>query len=408
MKIRSFLLASLAAMAMVSCSNENEPAIDGGNAEKDAVLNFSIALPSSSPASRAVTQGKDEQGTEAESNVKDITLILTYAGEAAPAFKQTYAVGDFAHQDGTNVYTLTNAILVAPGNATVRVYVNGNPEGTTIAAESAFSLGEFASVTNSNFFMSGENTVEIVANETRTASVKVDRVAAKLAETTADPKFIIEAKNSKVNEELTITLTDYTFSNLNMHSNIMKSANTYYNADHFYNKFLVSGSVADWSVFGANIISMTAEDKATYCFENNKADGAPTKIFYKAHVAVEGVADGANFYVYKNKLYKDFAAINKEFNGFLTSQGLSDASGYADFLKQGVQKYTAGICYYSADIKTADGANILRNNYYKLAVTKIGDLGLPEIDGGDPEEPTLLGLEVTVKNWTVWNNDIEL
>ena len=57
MKLRSLFLASLAALAMVSCSNENDPAIDGGeaNVEKKALLELGFAFPKTTET-RATTE----------------------------------------------------------------------------------------------------------------------------------------------------------------------------------------------------------------------------------------------------------------------------------------------------------------------------------------------------------------
>ena len=111
MKFRSLFLATLAVMAMASCSNENDPITDNGNGEKNAIFNFSIALPNNG----TTKADGNEAGTLKEQKVNNITLVLTYEG-GIPVFTKTYQVNEFT-QSGS-IYTLTNAEQVSAGTAT--------------------------------------------------------------------------------------------------------------------------------------------------------------------------------------------------------------------------------------------------------------------------------------------------
>ena len=73
--------------------------------------------------------------------------------------------------------------------------------------------------------------------------------------------------------------------------------------------------------------------------------------------------------------------------------------------KYGVRKYEEGVCYYKADILSNGKAEIVRNNVYKLKVTGIAKLGLPE----PKDEPKLatLKLSVEVEPWTIQTNNFE-
>lgn len=414
MKLRSLFLAGLAVMAMASCSNEDDAIVNGGeNATKDAIFNFGIAFPTSS--NTRAEAGGSNAGTPLESNVNDITLVLTYADGVTPQFVKTYNVTDFKKED--NKYTLTNHELVAPGMVNVKVYVNSNGvTANVLESKSAFDLGDYASTANKgNFFMSGEQkSLDIIAkSDNNEASVSVDRVAAKLTEATTQDDYTFTATASSITnaQTLLVKLTDYTFANLNKKSNALALTTTYFDANDFWNPFITDGNEDLWSTFGQDTKKMNGDDKNTYCFENNNSE-VSTKIYYKAIVSVDEVTtEGTNFYVYKNILYKNYTELNKVFNGSLEPAfGLTDSSINSDFMtKVGVTKYTKGVCYYAADIKTAvTDANILRNNSYILKVISIKDLGLPEIDTPTPGDPTLLSLDVTVKDWTVNLNDIEL
>ena len=154
MKFRSLFLATLAVMAMASCSNQNDPITDNGNGEKNAIFNFSIALPNNG----TTKADGNEAGTLKEQKVNNITLVLTYEG-GIPVFTKTYQVNEFT-QSGS-IYTLTNAEQVSAGTATATIYVNNNgvPGNTTVETAVATGLGDYASTEGSgNFFMSGVST----------------------------------------------------------------------------------------------------------------------------------------------------------------------------------------------------------------------------------------------------------
>lgn len=412
MKLKSLFLVGWAAVAMTSCSNENEPADNGGNVAKNAIFNFSIALPNAT-VTRA--DGTDP-GTAQEQKVNDITLVLTY-GSGVPTFTKTYPVTDFTRTE--NVYTLAKPEKVSPGSAKLTIYVNnkGVPTETTVETTSATGLGDYASTEGEgSFFMSGESSknYNILPNKTNTADVvKVNRIAVKLDEITADQDpstegnqytFTPTTPTLKPAAEMKITLTDYAYSNLNKKSNALTASSKYYNASDFFNLFVEDQTENQWSATFPSTSLMGHH--VTYCFEN-AATPAPTKVYYKANVSVTGVESGKNFYVYDNKLYKDFSTLNVVFNNALTEAfKLTDNSSNSDFMTMiGAKKYTAGVCYYSSIIHT-DG--IERNNWYKLKVTGIKDLGLPEIDVPAPGEPTYLIFSVEVNPWNVWNRDIEL
>lgn len=409
MKFKSLVLMSLAAITMVSCSKEMEGIGDNGNdVAKDAVLNFGITFPTGS-STRATD---DETGLSVESKVHNITLVLTYTG-GIPTFTKTYPADAFTVEN--NNYKLTVPEMVAPGRATATIYVNneGVPSGN-LSSISEFNLGNYAATTGEgNFFMSGKSQeFDIVANadeKVNSVSVSVDRVAAKLNEVTAQEDYTFDLTASSVtNVTISVKLTDYTFSNLNKRSYPLSEIETYFKTGDFWNEFTPNYEEDLWGMFTATK-SMTGTDKTTYCFENNNSN-AVTTVYYKAVTMVDNEEITTNFYVYKNILYKSFTELDAVFNGSLNASfGLSDHSTNADFMtKIGAKKYTDGICYYSAAITTNGGGNILRNNVYLLNVNSIKDLGFPEIDVPTPGDPTLLGFDVTVKNWTVNTNSFDL
>ena len=93
MKLRSLFLAGLAAMAMVSCSNEDDQIIDNGGVklEENARMQFSIAFPTAN-STRALDEN-DANGLTTEQNVKSIQLILKYEDNSLTSWKCIHTKG---------------------------------------------------------------------------------------------------------------------------------------------------------------------------------------------------------------------------------------------------------------------------------------------------------------------------
>lgn len=416
MKLRNLFLVSLAAMAITSYSNENDPIVDSGNTAETAMFNFSIALPN---APKTKAQSTDP-GTAQEQNVNDITMVLEYKDANPPqTLTKTYKVTDFTYDTDAKTYTLIEAEQVSPGTAILTIYVNsdGIPASQISATtEDGWSLGNYAStIGDGNFLMTGKSTqFTIIPNTVNTApKVEVDRIAVKLEEATEDTNTQIEgnqytfkalAQNTEIKLDIEATLIEYAYTNLVTKSNTLGSKfeggmNDYYN-------YFITGTVGE-KLWGDEAFSdkIGMENRgATYCFENGTT--IPTTIYYKAKTKIETVEENTDFYVYKNVLYKNFDELNAEFRNSLANHGLTATSTNAQFTEAvGVKKYTKGVCYYPA-VVNANGID--RNNWYKLRVTGIKGLGLPEPGTPPPGAETTLIFSVTENPWTVWNEGIEL
>lgn len=427
MKLRSLFLASLAAMAMVSCSNEDDQIVNGGsvNAAKDAALQFTIGFPQTT---RATAEANDN-GETYEQQVNTISFVLKY-GDNTPTAVYHFENDNDPNTPGftqTNLLIKTEKVEVSSGVAEVFVYVNPVTEVTidnyaTLQETANYSnmndLGNIANPTGANFLMFGKGTCTIVAGiDANEALVDVSRVAAKLAETTEVSKVFTVENNANMK----IKLIEYTYVNLNKVTNVTDDKNIYTPTDltEYFQNFMPTGS--SYQTFGNwEIKDMNATDKVTYCLENDNAN-APTMILYKAQVTeFPDYTEGANFYIdAQGNLFPSFNKMNEKFNGQLTNKdlytgmdgvtALSDNSTYNDFNKYGIQKYEAGVCYYRAEIKTGVATKIVHNNYYKLTVDKITKLGDPGTDTPPTGDPlTYLTLDITVKPWIVWKNDFEL
>ena len=431
MKLRSLFLAGLAVMAMASCSNEDDAIVNGGeNAAKDAALQFSIGFPQTTRATTA-SGDKSDEGLSCEQKVNTISFVLKYNDNTPTAVydfdNNTEAAPGFT-QDGLIIKT--EKVEVNSGIAKIFVFINPVTKITpdnyaelqeTATYEHMDDLGDIANPKDSKFLMFGEGSCTIKGGQDNEADVTVSRIAAKLAEQTAKDKvFTIEN-----NKDIKVKLLEYSYVNLNKTTNVTNSTtiftpeNTgyfqYFKVEQAYQTFDELTTIKNMNVEEAN--------KVTYCLENNNT-AAPTMILYKAQITeFPNYTEGDNFYIDADgTLYPSFDVMNAKdgkFFGQLTNNeiytgtdnqtALSDNSSYEDFNKYGIQKYTEGICYYRAEIKTGAETKIVHNNYYKLSVSKITELGDPGTNIPTPGDPlTYLKLNITVAPWTVWNNDIIL
>ena len=95
-----------------------------------------------------------------------------------------------------------------------------------------------------------------------------------------------------------------------------------------------------------------------------------------------------------------------------TINSITEETTREELSKLGIKKYNSGICYYEADIKTTlesqTTVSIMRNNWYKLTVKNIKEIGHPT-PAKDPEDKdTKLVVETTINPWTIQINDFDL
>ncbi len=428
MKLRNLFLASLAAMAMVSCSNEIE-GVDNGinNVEKNAKLQFSIGLPSI--AKSRATEDEIAKGTADESAINTVNIKVVYNEAITPDLFHYVFPGDFTKDGENNVYTLNPDKLmeVAPSTgATLYVTINGDENvtlnGTTTAtydAEASISTGLAKA---GNFLMSGKSDpTPIVKNSSENrATVEVDRVAARIDETSenkvAEFTFTTDYRNLdgtvyKTEEtSMTAEIIDYALCNLNQNTNIFDLP-AFAEASYFQEFVLNSGKTY------ADFINKAFGTTSTYTLENNSTT-YKTSVTYKVQYKYDGTTATGDFFTYAKDingekttvLYKDFESLdNDNSNKFSLGFGLNADSDYNAFIEAGVTKYEEGIAYYTKPITTGlSTEKIVRNNCYLLNVNTIKGLGKAVVDPKEPGDPTLLSLTVSVKNWTINPNSFDL
>lgn len=429
MKLRNILSASLIAMIMVSCSNEFE-GVDNTTTgiEKNAILQFSITLPSAATRSGSSSSGGTTEGETYESNIKTINVRIQYK-EGTPDDLYHFDLSKMGANQNKNQHT---AIMkVAPSeDATIYVTVNGE-QNVTIEGTATGDYGGYATLTSGiaepdNFLMTGKTTgVKIEPNKTNKAEVTVERVAVKIADKTinkTDGSFTFETECRNLQgktyqttkETIRAEIADFVLCNLNTVTNIF--AKTELPAPSYFQPFIATpnNGKVDYD-YETNFIKKELGAAFVYCLENNSKE-YPTCVIYRVlfHFGENEDANRNAFFIYTNEdgqsyLYKSFKDLDDD-NSNIFSNGfnLNESSTYTEFNEAGVTKHENGYAYYIEPILTGQESKIVRNNIYELTVSKISGIGRAVIDPLKPVSPTLLKLTVTTKAWTRIENNFEV
>lgn len=420
MKLRSLFLASLAAIAFVSCSNEEDATINGGETgAKDAIVQFGISF--SNTVTRGATAGESEAGTAEEQAFNDATIVIEQGGKQSVftfPFDQFSKVTDGAtHQPAT--LWLKEKIAVNEGAANVYVFLNAS---SSLKASLESPINNYPTLTESVDFSNGIKALEATGkiaepnkflmcnadgtaeeaqfdkNEINTLKVCVGRVTAKLEEMTpAENSYDITDKTINFgNKKITVSLSDFAYTGLQQDTYVLKNAapitaNLYkpYDGTTEFEYQNVKGGVTN------------------YCMENLGGTSlqTTTNIIYKANITVDGTTEGTTIYVTPDNYA--FTSIEAMAEAGYKFEGLNENTSIEDcWNTYALKKYENGVCYYTGQIETANaGAKIIRNNIYRLSVNSIKGLGtvLPKTF----DDFTLLDLTVEIDPWTVNLNSFD-
>ena len=450
MKVKNLLLAGLAVAAMTACSNNDiDEIVDNGvqtpTEEASMKLYFNFA---NQTRANGDDSGDKVDGEEVEWNVSQssITVVLQYAnGGKKLVYDNLTPVTETA--DGSKKYTTTPFIVDAGNDVTVYAFINpnnlnidANVDPATLTLTNALTLPstgldyligsqDVAGIATPNkFMMSGKTVVNITAGSTTNkAEISVDRVAAKLDEKTQKAPFTIDAKGVTYTDKdnkpaaVKIQLLSHSYSNL---SNNTFALNETREKSYFNNETGATNYLQAYSEQGSypldtyyKWLTKKADDnnEITYCLENY-GNGNPTKVHYKGQVYIGENAIESDFYIRTVQnpeayyIFKDLAEMKAYYNDAAINAITAETSR-EDLANLGIKKYDGGICYYEATINTFvpdKAASILRNNWYKLNVSKIKEIGTPT-PALDPEDKTTkLVVETTINPWTIQVNDFEL
>lgn len=425
MKAKNLLLAGLAVFAMTACNNDIE-SVDNNDLplEKNASMQLNFSFPKTT---RAVDAGSDF-----EYDASTVTAILEYGSTNKRLVVEGLTVGT---PDPTTeiVSATTEKFAVAAGTITKISVIINKPETLTVTEGSVLSqlkvsANDYALPTeggldylrstiakNNEFLMSGISTkpVTIDAGGQGTSTIAVDRVSAKIEETTdeatAYPLTFDNAVVSKDGKAIKIKVIGHTYVNL--------AANSYL----FKNDTPVGGLIQEYTSVKGEKDYIWRGAETIYSLENItgvEADawdnGKATTAIYKGQVYLGETALTGHFYVkarYEGNnivryLYKNWAELKAEYDGITIEEGEITA----EFLKKNaIQQYSGGVCYYRAPILT-DGKkpDIVRNNWYQLSVNSIKDLGSPTPAKDEEFKESSLTLTVNIMPWTIQGNSFDL
>lgn len=417
MKVRNLLLAGLAVAAMTACSNDIDEVVDNGKVTtaEDASMSLKFAF---SQGTRAVSEGGTNAGEEVEWSATEVTVVLDY-GDAKPVIVQ--GLNTISSETG-NMKVAETAKFAVKSGSQVKVYAFINP-GTLdyslgvdklVATATKFPttgldyLIDGVAADNS-FMMSNVDgqpkVIDIVAgSQDNIAEINVERVCAKIEEATEKASFDL-TKQTVVGPKASIQLKQHTYVNLAKSSYVLSQTPCWAaaNQDAYYNQYTTTNPQYNWISGKTN----------TYCFENiitgtwdiNKH----TSVLYEGQVYFAGETEASpTFYVKENpqsgkrEIFRTWAELSTAYNGLQPTENEDDLKKFS------IEKFTDGKCYYQAPIEdTTAGISIVRNNWYKLKVTDISDLGYPTPVPPTPED-TKLKVEVRMEPWTIQLVDIIL
>lgn len=428
MKVKNLLLASLAIVAMTACSNEDEFANEnnqnstGEQAKMRLLFSFDEAN-----GTRGVAEGDPDMGDALEYGATRITAVLDY-GDKAPRV----IMKDLTLEEVTNSQTqiATTEEFAVTAGTNVKLYAFVNPTGLNITPTTnldQLTVGEHNDFTgdntlayinedvaqNDNFLMSGTVTIKKIEPkaDANIATIKVSRVAAKLEEKT-DNKKLFPIKSSGLTftdgtTEINVKLLSHSYSNLTTDSYVLPQATTL--STSFLQPYITQGAAASDGSYRWN------ETGTTYCLDNSNLAN-PTRVHYRAQVYFGETPANETFYIRamyvddtttELRVYKNWDALKAAYSDFTWDDSKKTDDKY--LADHSIKKYDGGICYYEAPIETANsGQTIVRNNWYKLTVSKVSKLGTPTPSLEPEETPAKLIIKAEIQPWTVQINDIEL
>ena len=480
MNLLAMSLVSAAALSFSSCSN-NDDLTSGGGSNQSKVESFYMTFAVQTPTSNGTrTQQPTDAnfkvaGTTAETKITSGTFYLVNEKTQKTVFTKHITASELnnAAPESPVVGTTTTKIEVPVQNVeegvNYIVYFLANttdetPWTSTYTAPTGFT-GAYA--TDNNFVMFNQNdknshadkyTVKFeAANKEISHSAKVsetimlDRVTARIdkPETEATsitakyPEGADEKKKAAIDAEIakvkTVTLSNYTITNLSNMTNIMQKWDeatwTSLQIPTGTTHMQKSGDLGDqWTL--QNYEWFAKADK-NYVFENTAT--TPTTMYFEYKLGLDETkftdtpdcTDGT-FYRYNGVIYRSIAAIYAAyadqpvlFGGKtaealkgelkITAEGKIGASPteLAKFRKDNViEVFVEGKTYYSQVIidKWLNANTIQRNTVYRLNVKNIYNLGA-DVPNGKPDENKpmyYLDVEVSVNPWVLSTQDVNL
>lgn len=466
--LKKMYFAGALLIAMTACSNEEGLDALPEDSKENVYMSLAIEMPNAHGYTRSINEGENQYaGTIGEQTISKLT-ILVYDEAGKDVQKITCNGSDLVPgapnlidpNKTTIIYTLPAFKVSTPGKKKVVVLVNPmDKKFDTALSDIAFikqvqtlNLEEVAAISKDGSFLmtnvnrdantDGAVDVEVTAkngkNNPAVIQVAVERVVAKIEDTSKSYEFTLEGgSGDKVTftEVALINGNTKFFPIMQIKGNQAGGGKNDYVVDpnfegqtpetnkDFYANDFTSFPVAD----GKLAKSLSTETPACfYTLENTmtateQLNAYTTGLYYKAVYHLKDAAKESNIYQYAGKLYtwdgfqKEAAA-----NGIILGN-LNDQSSQEDFDKIAVKKYEKGVCYYPYWIRhvgSVDGTltpmefAVVRNNYYQVNINTVKSIGdhkpvTPNPTTPDELQESYLTVTVKVMPWIVRKNNID-
>ena len=465
--LKKMYFAGALLIAMTACSNEEVLDALPEDSKENVYMSLAIEMPNAHGYTRSIDEGKNQHaGTSGEQKISNL-MVLIYDENGKNAQTVSYEADKLVPNapnpidpNKTIIYTLPAFKVSTPGKKKVVVLVNPMDKKFDAAlSDMAFikqvqtlKSEEVAAISTENQFMmtnvnrsensDGAVDVEVTAkngkNNPAVIQVAVERVVAKIEDTSKSYEFAIEGGSGDK-----VTFTDVALINGNtkffpimqIKGNQAGGDKNDYVVDpnfegqteatkqDFYANSFTSFPVVD----GKLAKSLSTEPRACfYTLENTmiateQMNAYTTGLYYKAVYHLKSAPEGGNIYQYGGKLYT-WEGFQKEAaaNGVKLGD-LTDNSSQEDFEKIAVKKYEKGVCYYPYWIRhvgTVDGKltpmefAVVRNNYYQVNINTVKSIGdhkpvTPNPTTPDELQESYLTVTVKVMPWIVRENKID-
>lgn len=441
MKSKLFATVMVAGALLASCSKETN--FGGESSVPEGIPTYaSVTVSVNNPGTRA-TRAASQMG---EKEISKVDILIFDKGGVL----ETYAK-DITPESGTGNYTAKN-IKTTTGEKTVYAVANnlvsGIKQGMTLTAfeQLSYEAAKADGVTHkvdvpiakaSNFLMFGKTEATLTEQEPDTpnkVSLTVTRAAAKSQLLFKN----VQASDSFQPENVAVTFDDASTQLAQLQPTMYvvapaQSTGTVTPWDDNYTSQAANWIAAREKDFDTNNDSemITVVEYSHYLSENINATplmNTTTCMLVRVKATPTtwsddgGTQQGSTFYAlvkFTSDTDKTFETIDSYYGIYkdeATAQTVLDSGALQadpDKAKYGIVTFTDGYCYYRLNLRDMTQAtsaarySVLRNNFYKVTVTEINNLGWNNPgDLVDPEDKTPVETEtslevtITVADWT--------
>lgn len=425
------LLTVASLLGFTACSSDDE--VTGKTPETGTPTNFSLSI------SQPVTYAADPNATADEVTIKTVDV---YIYDASNAFikRQSLVVADFDDL-GDNKWQLKDAKKIATTTGAKNIYVGVNLPATLATAivntdpgaakqaitSAATELGN----TTSGFAMFSRlvKTPTLVTTgdpdyaTENTVTVTVARLLAKV---------VVQEGNPFSTSVTGGTVSGLQFAVSNVNKKFFPYPSSTFRDPNWTSPWsvltdFIPAQSSDYKTINPNATAITIAD-AVYTTENTSqgnAQGDHTYVSVRATytpssiVKLNTAGDATSGFTADDSYNagETFYLVNAGGQKYFFKSS-TDAAAYATDKGTSAITYTNGLAYYNIFLNPAPQSgqenkfDVLRNNIYKVTITKINGLGKPGDIITDPteeiDEPTDISVTLDIEPWTIVTQENEI